>query len=189
MLKVCALRSWVELMTAVRWHAWRYLPLFAKRLGPEGRIIALELSEGEAACNILRAGGAKVGDKVRVCRGLTVHNADDGFANALIGNQCHLGRQVFLDLADQINIGDRVTISMRTIILTHTSIGDSQSYAGRQAQKRLPVRIEDDVYVGAGVIVLPGVTIGKGAIIGAGTVVTKSVQAGATIVGASARDI
>ena len=35
--------------------------------------------------------------------------------------------------------------------------------------------IEDDVWLGSRVIVLPGVTIGKGSIIGAGTVLTKSV--------------
>ncbi len=39
-----------------------------------------------------------------------------------------------------------------------------------------PVVIEDDVWLGANSIVLPGVKIGKGAIIGAGAVVTKNVQ-------------
>ncbi|CAG0905860.1 unnamed protein product, partial [Darwinula stevensoni] len=37
-----------------------------------------------------------------------------------------------------------------------------------------PVIIEDDVWVGTGVIILKGVTIGKGSIIAAGSVVTKS---------------
>jgi acetyltransferase-like isoleucine patch superfamily enzyme len=35
--------------------------------------------------------------------------------------------------------------------------------------------IEDDVWIGANSIVLPGVTIGKGAVIAAGSVVTKNV--------------
>jgi maltose O-acetyltransferase len=39
----------------------------------------------------------------------------------------------------------------------------------------LPVVIEDDVWLGARVIILPGIRIGKGAIIGAGAVVTKDV--------------
>lgn len=37
------------------------------------------------------------------------------------------------------------------------------------------VIIEDDVWVGAGAIILKGVTIGKGSIIGAGSVVTRSI--------------
>ncbi|MRS03355.1 hypothetical protein EG832_09060 [bacterium] len=39
-----------------------------------------------------------------------------------------------------------------------------------------PVFIEDDVWVGAGAIILKGVTIGRGSIIAAGAVVTHSVK-------------
>ena len=38
-----------------------------------------------------------------------------------------------------------------------------------------PIVIEDDVWLGMGVIVLPGVRIGKGSVIGAGSVVTRDV--------------
>jgi len=38
-----------------------------------------------------------------------------------------------------------------------------------------PIIIEDDVWIGMGVILLPGVTIGTGSIIGAGSVVTKNI--------------
>jgi maltose O-acetyltransferase len=44
-----------------------------------------------------------------------------------------------------------------------------------QPANPLPVVLEDDVWLGMGVIVLPGVRIGRGAIIGAGAVVTKDV--------------
>jgi maltose O-acetyltransferase len=39
----------------------------------------------------------------------------------------------------------------------------------------LPVKIEDNVWIGGGVIILPGVTIGKNSVIGAGSVVTRSI--------------
>jgi maltose O-acetyltransferase len=52
-----------------------------------------------------------------------------------------------------------------------------------------PVRIEDDVWIGARVIILPGLRIGKGAIIGAGAVVTKDVPPYAICAGNPARVI
>lgn len=47
----------------------------------------------------------------------------------------------------------------------------------------LPVVIEDDVWIGSGVIVLPGVTIGKGSVIGVGSIVTKDIPANVIAVG------
>jgi len=51
------------------------------------------------------------------------------------------------------------------------------------------VTIEDDVWLGANVFVMPGVTIGKGAIVSAGSVVNKSVPSYAIVVGNPARVI
>ncbi|CAH0218704.1 Galactoside O-acetyltransferase [Rahnella aquatilis] len=42
-------------------------------------------------------------------------------------------------------------------------------------QFSLPIVIEDNVWLGTGVIVNPGVTIGRNSVIGAGSVVTKSI--------------
>jgi len=49
------------------------------------------------------------------------------------------------------------------------------------------ILIEDNVWLGFGVIVLSGVRIGKGAVIGAGSVVTDDIPAGAIAVGVPAR--
>ncbi|MFP8967889.1 sugar O-acetyltransferase [Pokkaliibacter sp. CJK22405] len=46
-----------------------------------------------------------------------------------------------------------------------------------------PIHIADDVWLGAGVQVLPGVSIGQGTVIGAGSVVTKSIPAGVVAAG------
>ena len=43
--------------------------------------------------------------------------------------------------------------------------------------------IEDEAFIGSGVVVISGVTIGKGARIGAGSVVIAPVKAGETVFG------
>lgn len=53
--------------------------------------------------------------------------------------------------------------------------------------KPKPVIIDDDVWIGARVILLPGIHIGTGAVIGAGAVVTKDVQNYAIVGGNPAR--
>jgi maltose O-acetyltransferase len=52
-----------------------------------------------------------------------------------------------------------------------------------------PIHVEDDVFLGGRVIVLPGVRIGRGAAVGAGSVVTRDVAPGATVAGNPAREI
>jgi maltose O-acetyltransferase len=50
-------------------------------------------------------------------------------------------------------------------------------------ESALPITIGDNVWLGGGVIVLPGVTIGADSIIGAGSIVTRDVPAGVVAVG------
>ncbi|HED36913.1 MAG TPA: acyltransferase [Ignavibacteria bacterium] len=52
-----------------------------------------------------------------------------------------------------------------------------------------PVEIEDDVWVGTGVIILKGVTIGRGAIIAAGAVVNRNVEPYSIVGGVPAKHI
>lgn len=50
-------------------------------------------------------------------------------------------------------------------------------------QFNIPIRIGNNVWIGAGTIVLPGVTIGENTVIGAGSVVTKDIPANVVAVG------
>lgn len=139
----------------------------------------LEEEQGVAAVSILRHCGALVGYNARILRGLVIHNADQSLANLQIGQSCHIGRQVFLDLAGPIRVGDRVTISMRCCVITHTNVGDSTCGVPTEIAG---VTLGDDVYVGAGAILMPGIIIGRGAVVAAGAVVIRDV-APHTVVG------
>jgi acetyltransferase-like isoleucine patch superfamily enzyme len=90
-----------------------------------------------------------------------------------IGRNASIGLSVLIETAypQLVSIGDNVTIGMRAIVIAHLrdSIGEAR------ARHRHTVRIEDDVYIGPGAIILPNVTIGRGAVVSAGSVVSKSV--------------
>ena len=50
-----------------------------------------------------------------------------------------------------------------------------------------PVKVNDNVWIGIGAVILPGVTIGEGAVIGAMSLVTKDIPARAIATGVPAR--
>jgi maltose O-acetyltransferase len=52
-----------------------------------------------------------------------------------------------------------------------------------------PIRIDDNVWLGGGVIVCPGVSIGQNTVVGAGAVVTRDLPADVVAVGNPARVI
>ena len=94
-----------------------------------------------------------------------------------------------VELGDHSGIGIRAQINGKVIIGKNVMMGPEVCiYARNHAFDRLdipmnlqgfapekPVVIEDDVWIGARVIILPGVHIGTGAVLGAGSVVTKDV--------------
>ena len=81
-----------------------------------------------------------------------------------------------------ITIGDNVLIAPNVIICSGTH-PINPNLRLKQAQYNLPVSIENNVWIGAGAIILPGVTIGENSIIGAGSVVTKSIPNNVVAVG------
>jgi acetyltransferase-like isoleucine patch superfamily enzyme len=165
----------------------------AERVVSQGGFSALarlvSACEGEAAAWLLRRYGARVGARPMIHAGLVLVNADVDFANIRIGDGCHVGNGVLLDVADAIDLGDRVTIAMRSMLLTHSNAGESRAPHALRVAGAARIRIEDDAYLGAGTIVLPGVTIGAGAVVGAGAIVTRDVAPGAVVAGNPARAI
>ena len=85
-------------------------------------------------------------------------------------------------IGNYVMFGPNVTVT----VTGHPVWGE---YRRKCAQFSLPVVIEDDVWIGANTVVLPGVTIGKGTVIGAGSVVTHDIPAGVVAFGAPCRVI
>jgi len=105
------------------------------------------------------------------------------------------------ELGDHSGIGIRAQINGKVMIGNNVMMGpDVCIYAKNHAFDRTdipmnlqgftpekPVVIEDDVWIGAKAIILPGVHIGTGVVIGAGAVVTKDVPDYAVVGGNPAR--
>lgn len=100
------------------------------------------------------------------------------------GERFYVGADVLIDSGHRhlITIGDDVTISDRVHILAH----DASTKQALGFTRIAPVTIGNRVFVGAGVIILPGVTIGDDVIIGAGSIVTRNIPAGTVAHGAPA---
>ena len=93
----------------------------------------------------------------------------------------------------KIKIGNRVAISPGVIIISasapNMSLLCNNDYVKNELIKTESVIIEDDAWIGAGVIIMPGVKIGRESIVGAGAVVTKDVPEKTVVAGVPARII
>jgi acetyltransferase-like isoleucine patch superfamily enzyme len=170
------------------WNARGYVSLSA-------RIHAHDLKKGT---------NVYIGDRV------VIYQERDGGPIEL-GNRVHLHGDTFLETGQggAIRIGENTHIQPRCQFagyLASITIGCGVNIAsgcafypydhgvapdkpiGHQAlQSKGEIVIEDEAWLGYGVIVLSGVRIGKGAVVGAGAVVTHDVPAGAIAVGVPAR--
>lgn len=82
-----------------------------------------------------------------------------------------------------IEIGNDVTLAPRVHILAH----DASMWFETGYSRIAPVRIGNNVFIGAGSIILPGVTLGDNVVIGAGSVVTHSIDSNSVAAGNPAR--
>ena len=109
---------------------------------------------------------------------------DNGMA---VGTDCSIQDGVLCDPSHAwlITIGNRVTIAPHVMIFAHDA--SSKNYLGYSLIGR--VNIGNDVFIGAGSIILPGVDLGDNVIIGAGSVVKHSIPAGYLAAGNPAKII
>ena len=165
------------------WYAFYYgfaqhLPA-SYRYQPLGRIA--KYFRGAACRRLFRA----CGKNVNVEKGANFYTGWE----IEIGDNSSLGIECMIPF--DLKIGQDVMMGPYVVV-----VGENHNYDRLDLPMTLqgtrtydPVRIEDDVWIGARAIILPGIKIGKGAIIGAGSVVTKDVPPYAICGGNPARII
>lgn len=108
-------------------------------------------------------------------------------ASVKLGECTFVGRGVEIDVTRGVTIGPHSLIAPRCFITDHNHGIHPELRIDQQPCSGEPVVIGADVWLGAGVVVLPGVRIGDGAVVGANSVVTDDVEAMTVVAGTPAR--
>jgi len=116
------------------------------------------------ACINNAVGDVIIGDHTRI-----------GLHNTIIGP---------VDIGSHVNLAQGITVSA----LNH-NFSDTNKRIDEQGVSTNQVTIEDDVWVGANAVILPGVTIGEHCVVAAGAVVTKDVPPHSLVAGVPAKVI
>lgn len=96
----------------------------------------------------------------------------------IIRDNVFIGRNTYIGVFQPITIGEFVEIGAYCYVISANHCYKSRDRPiVKQGFVGAPIVIEDDVWLGTHVVVLPGVTIGKGAIVAAGSVVNKDIPA------------
>lgn len=138
----------------------------------------------------LRLLGARIG------RGTILHDVRffnlyrRGLSGLELGEDCFLGDECLLDLAEGIRLERQVTLAERVLVLTHMNVGyRDHPLQGRFPPRAAPVVIEQGSFVGASVTLLPGTRIGARSFVAAGSVVTDDVPPATLVAGVPARAV
>ncbi|MDR1404201.1 MAG: sugar O-acetyltransferase [Candidatus Methanoplasma sp.] len=148
------------------------------------RYNTLQLTAGERRAALSDLLGSPPDENTKI---VPPFHCDLGF-NIKLGNNVLINYDCVLQDCGEIVIGNNVLVGPGTKIVTAI-----HPYCAERRRDWsvacAPIKIEDDVWIGAGAIVLPGVTIGTRSIVGAGSVVTKDVPSDTIVAGNPARAI
>lgn len=123
----------------------------------------------------------KCGDNVNIEKGAQFASAVELGNNSGIGIRATLTGRVII--GSQVMMGPECIIYTKNHLFSRTDIPMCQ----QGFDEEQPVIIEDDVWIGGRVIILPGVRIGHGSVIGAGAVVTSDIEPFSIVGGVPAR--
>ena len=92
-------------------------------------------------------------------------------ARIVIGSNLATNNGLFICARNEIVLGDNCLIGSQVTILDHNGHGIHPDRRRRYSGKALPIKINDNVWIGNNVHILPGTIIGKNCIVGVGSVV------------------
>ena len=106
--------------------------------------------------------------------------------NIEIGSNCQINEGVFIQSG---HIGNYVLIAPNVSLLGafHAFDNTEIPISKQKITNENPCVIEDDVWIGRNVVIMPGVHIGKGSIVGANAVVTKDIESYSIVGGVPAK--
>lgn len=110
------------------------------------------------------------------------------------GRNIHIGDHVYMNVSctildgAEVHIGDHVMIGPAVQIYTAAHLLQAEG-RNQGLEVARPIRIEENVWIGGGAVLLPGVRVGRNAVVGAGAVVTRRVAGNTVVAGNPARVI
>jgi len=124
---------------------------------------------------------------IKIGRGSSIHMYARFYdpRNIEIGDDTIIGEFAVLDGRAKLKIGNHVALASE--IMVYNSEHDINDKDFKPING--PVIIEDYVFIGPKVVILPNVTIGKGAVVAAGAVLTKDVPPHTIVAGVPAKII
>ena len=107
----------------------------------------------------------------------------------VVGGGTYVNRFTMFDASESIEVGRHCLVGPFCYITDHDHGTEPNAPFAEQSLVGSPVRIGNNVWIGAGVTILKGVVIENNAVIGAGAVVTRHVRSGEKVAGVPARMI
>jgi acetyltransferase-like isoleucine patch superfamily enzyme len=146
----------------------------------------LQVGEGVEIRSHARIRGAvSIGDNSSI-REYTLLDARDGSIE--IGAHCSVNDYCVIYGHGGVTIGDDVRMATHIVVVAADHRFDDPNVPIReQGVEPKPIKIGDDVWIGANACILGGVEIGRGCVIGAGAVVAESLEPFSVVVGNPAR--
>jgi acetyltransferase-like isoleucine patch superfamily enzyme len=129
----------------------------------------LERGTSGALIWLLDRGTLETDGYVALAEGVQINVGESGVVR--IGEDTYINANSRVLCTDSIEIGARCAISWSVEIIDF----DGHAIIEPARPSTAPIRIGDDVWIGARATILKGVEIGAGAIVAAGSVVTRSI--------------